>query len=220
MSEGSFNPLTEVITGLFHVMFYNSDHTWQQGFTKWQGVSILQNPFDMWIKQEILWETKPDLIIETGSALGGTALFYVSAYPKCYVISVDTQEMWKVEVKHPRIKFLKGSSTNPKMVKEIKDYAKKFKRVMVILDSDHTEDHVYKEIGIYSPLVTPGCYLVVEDTNIGGNPVTSNVPGRGPMAAVQRFIEGEGQEYFEIDKSKEKYYMTFYPNGWLRRRDK
>lgn len=212
------NPLEEAIKGLFHVMYYNSDHTWQAGFTRWQGVPLLQNPLDMWIKQEIIWETGPSLIIETGSAMGGSALFYVAVAPKIKVLSIDTQEKFAPSVKHHRITFLKGSSTDSRIVKQAKAAAKG-QRVMVILDSDHEENHVFREMEIYSDLVSPKCYMVVEDTNLGGNPVVNTcVPGRGPMGAVERFMGKDDR--FEIDKGREKFFMTFYPNGWLRRKDK
>lgn len=212
------NPLEEAIKGLFHVMYYNSDHTWQAGFTRWQGVPLLQNPLDMWIKQEIIWETAPDLIIETGSAMGGSALFYVAVAPKIRVLSIDTQEKFAPGVRHPRITFWKGGSTDPGIIRKVRTAAKGL-RVMVILDSDHAEEHVLKEMELYAGLVSPGCYMIVEDTNLGGNPVINTcVPGRGPMGAVERFMGKDDR--FEIDKGREKFYMTFYPNGWLRRKDK
>jgi cephalosporin hydroxylase len=150
--------------------------------------------------------------------MGGSALFYVAVAPKIKVLSIDTQEKFAPSVKHQRITFLKGSSTDPRIVKQVKAAATG-QRVMVILDSDHEENHVFREMEIYSDLVSPKCYMVVEDTNLGGNPVVNTcVPGRGPMGAVERFMGKDDR--FEIDKGREKFFMTFYPNGWLRRKDK
>ncbi len=86
---------------------------------------------------------------------------------------------------------------------------------MVILDSDHSRDHVLRELELYSPLVTPGCYLVVEDTNVNGHPVSPEF-GPGPMEAVEAFLETTND--FEVDRSREKLLLTFNPSGYLRRR--
>jgi cephalosporin hydroxylase len=209
------HPLERFIAEAFHLLYYFSPHTWNGGFTKWMGVAVLQNPFDMWVLQEVIYETKPDLIIETGSAVGGTASFYVSLFPKVRVISIDTQEEMKPEFEHPRISFLKGMSTDKGIVAKVKKEAAG-KRVMVVLDSDHTTENVLAEMKAYSGIVTRGCYMVVCDSNLGGNPVINPiVPGPGPMAAIQKFMDGNKQ--FEIDKSREKFFMTFFPNGWLRK---
>ena len=85
---------------------------------------------------------------------------------------------------------------------------------MVILDSDHNRDHVLKEMELYSPLVTRGSYLVVEDTNINGNPVLADF-GPGPAEAVREFLQHHNE--FEVDRNMEKFYMTFSPGGYLRR---
>lgn len=220
------NPLEKIIADSFHVMFYFSDHTWNRGYTKWMGVPVLQSPFDMWTFQEVIVDTLPEVIIETGSAAGGSALFFASIFDLLAkikknvdgsVISIDTQAEMETKVSHPRIKFIKGKSVDPKIVNMIKSKIKR-KRVMVVLDSDHTDKNVSAEIKIYAPFVTPGCYLVVCDTNLGGHPVFNNaVPGLGPMKAVEKFFKSSPD--FDIDKFREeKYFMTFFPNGWLRRK--
>jgi cephalosporin hydroxylase len=210
------NALEQVVTDHFHAMYYCSTHTWNSGHTAWRGVGLLQNPLDMWMLQEIIMRSKPDLIVETGSALGGSALFYTDVLPTVRVISIDTQDRHKPVVKNPRITFIKGMSTDKKIVQKVR-WAAKGKKVMVILDSDHSTPNVIAEMRAYHGLVAPGCYMVVEDTNVGGNPVHHyEVTDGGPMKAVEMFL-AENQDFL-IDKNCEKYYMTFHPNGWLRRK--
>ena len=211
-------PIEQLVATIFHTMYYYSAHTWNNGNTKWMGIPVLQNPLDMWILQEIICETKPELIIETGSAVGGSSLFYVSISDFLEVISIDTQKEMRSQVDHPRIKFMKGRSTDKKIVDQVRR-AVKGKRTMVILDSDHSAENVLKEMTTFGPLVTPGCYMVVCDTNLGGNPIQNGaVPGPGPMGGLQQFLDKDKGRTFEIDKGREKFYMTFFPNGWLRKK--
>ena len=208
--------LERLITEHFHALFYCSGHTWNGGHTAWKGVGLLQNPLDMWMMQEIITRSKPDLIVETGSALGGSALFYTDVLPKVEVISIDTQDRHVPVVKHQRITFIKGMSTDKSIIARVRKAAKG-KKTMVVLDSDHSTENVIAEMRAYHGLVASGCYMVVEDTNVGGHPVFHlEVPGAGPMKAVEMFFE-ENQDFL-IDKNCEKYYMTFHPNGWLRRK--
>lgn len=198
----------------FHKLWYFSDRTWNNGDTKWRGVPVLQNPLDMWVIQEILHETQPDLVIETGSCVGGSALFYTSCSDAC-VVSIDLQTENVPIVSDPRIEFIKGSSTDRELVSGLSNRING-QKVMVILDSDHATEHVAKELELYAPLVTPGCYLVACDTNLGGHPIqNAAVSGPGPMAAVLDFLSHHPE--FEPDRSREKYLMTFFPNGWLRK---
>lgn len=218
------NFMERLIADSFHVMYYASN-VWNGGNTKWLGVGLFQHPMDMWIKQEIVFETKPTLIIETGSANGGSALFYATILDQMQqgrIVSIDLQDeksgMGIPKFKHRRINFLKGNSVDLGVVKKIKAMIKPSDRVMVGLDSDHTAEHVLKELKIYGPLVTSGCYMVIDDTNLGGHPIMNqNVPGPGPWAAVAEYLEKE--KSFEIDQSRHKFYMTWSPNGFLRKKE-
>jgi cephalosporin hydroxylase len=116
--------------------------------------------------------------------------------------------------RHRRITYLHGSSTDGEVVDRVRRHARRAKRVMVILDSDHTRDHVLRELELYSSFVTPGCYVVVEDTNINGHPVSPEF-GPGPMEAVAAFLETTSE--FEVDHLREKLLLTFNPSGFLRR---
>lgn len=218
------NFMEHLVADAFHVMYYHSG-VWNFGNTKWLGVGIFQHPFDMWIKQEIIFETKPTLIIETGSAMGGSSLFYATILDQMgqgKIISIDIQDdksgMGLPKFKHKRITFIKGSSVDPGMVKKIKAMIKPIDRVMVFLDSDHRTEHVAKELKVYGPMVTPGCYMVVDDTNLGGHPIVNpTVPGPGPYTAVMDFLEKD--KTFEVDQTRHKFYMTWCPNGFLRKKN-
>ncbi len=218
------NFMERLIADSFHVMYYASN-VWNGGNTKWLGVGLFQHPMDMWVKQEIIFETKPTLIIETGSANGGSALFYATILDQMQqgrIVSIDLQDeksgMGIPKCKHKRINFVKGNSVDPGIVKKIKAMIKPSDRVMVGLDSDHRAEHVLKELKIYGPMVTPDCYLIVDDTNLGGHPIVNqNVPGPGPWAAVAEYLQKD--KSFEIDQSRHKFYMTWSPNGFLRKKE-
>jgi cephalosporin hydroxylase len=172
-------------------------------------------PLDLWAYQEIIYETRPDIIVECGTADGGSALFFASICDLVRngrVITVDITE--SARPTHERITYLTGSSVNEETVGCIRHTITDGDKVMVILDSDHTKDHVRKELRLYSDLVTVGNYLTVEDTNINGHPVLKSF-GPGPMEAVQEFLTGN--EDFIIDKNREKFFMTFNPEGYLKR---
>lgn len=199
----------------FHRMWYAS-MVWNGGVT-WEDVVILKNPLDLWLYQEVLFSTRPDLIIETGTAHGGSALFLariLDIIGHGRIITVDTNTASERPV-HPRITYVTGSSTSPEVVDGLRREAENSDRVMVILDSDHSAAHVRNELERLSPLVTPGCFLVVEDTNVNGHPARP-AHGPGPMEAVVDFMK-TSEHRFIADQSMERYFMTFNPRGWLRR---
>jgi cephalosporin hydroxylase len=203
----------------FHELYYGSaERTWKD--TYWMGVRAAKCPMDMWVYQEILWQTRPDLIIECGTAWGGSALFYASIFDllgtggEIITIDIAGDDQIPDRPTHPRIAYLTGSSTDADIVGRLRERAASVDRVMVVLDSDHSYAHVAAEIAAYSSLVTPGCYLVVEDTNVNGNPILPNW-GPGPMEAVDEFL-GDTQ-LFVRDPAREKFMMTFSPGGYLRR---
>ncbi len=202
----------------FHLLYYTSSHTWNGGHTTWMGVPCFQNPLDMWILQEIIFETKPTVIIECGSAMGGGSLFFAhmmdNAEIEGRVFSIDVQDMSMA--KHPKIRKMVGMSTSAMIFRNISEEITEDDKVMVVLDSDHRTENVLKEMQIYSNIVTPGCYMVVMDSNLGGNPINQPEIGPGPTKAIEAFLELD--EKFEIDITKEKFYFTFCPNGWLRKK--
>ena len=184
--------------------------------TWWLGHRVLKTPFDLWIYQEMLHELMPDLIIETGTAEGGSALYLASICDLIgsgRIVTIDIEEDAGRPV-HDRIRYVLGSSTDPEIVKFIADETSGASSVLVILDSDHSARHVSAELAAYAPFVTPGSYLIVEDTNINGHPVDKSF-GPGPMEAVKAFLERSDD--FSIDRSRQKFGLTFNPNGYLKR---
>ncbi len=200
----------------FHKLYYESHifgKTW--GNTFWLGVPTQKCPLDLWIYQEIVFEIKPDIIIECGTAEGGSALFLASMcdlVKRGRVITIDIEDA-EGRPKHERITYLLGSSTSPQIVEQVKSMIGDGDSIMVILDSDHSKHHVLNEMKIYGEFVTKGSYLIVEDTNIN-HPVPSDLEF-GPMEAVEEFLREN--ECFVIDSTKEKFIMTFNPNGYLRK---
>jgi cephalosporin hydroxylase len=170
----------------------------------------------MWVYQEILKETTPDLIIETGTLYGGSAYFLASMCDllnRGRVISIDISDK-PGRPQHPRIQYLLGSSTSPAILEQVRVAVQPGNRVMVILDSDHRKAHVLDELRAFERFVTPGCYLVVEDTNLNGHPVLPSF-GPGPTEAVREFLAENSS--FSVDKSREKFRLTFNPSGYLKR---
>jgi|SaaInlStandDraft_2_1057019.scaffolds.fasta_scaffold05259_2 cephalosporin hydroxylase len=187
---------------------------WQE--TTWLGVSALKLPSDMWVYQEIVYEVKPDIIIETGSMYGGSALFLATICDinkKGKIISIDINRK-KDFPKHERIKFLTGSSTDKKTIDELKKDIGVNQKIIVILDSDHSKEHVLKELEIYNEFVSKDSYLIVEDTAINNHPILPNF-GEGPWEAVEEFLKTHHN--FVIDKNKEKFLLTWNPNGYLKK---
>lgn len=198
----------------FHELYYYS-YVWDRN-TRWMGIRTEKCPLDLWIYQEIIFETRPDFIIETGTLEGGTTLFLAhlcDLIGQGLVLSVDIDNNFKLPYDN-RITYFKGDSTSNEVFKRIYDCIPSDDTVMVILDSDHSYPHVLKELKMYSPLVAVGCYLIVEDTNLGGNPVALEQVA-GPKEAVADFLYRHKE--FEVDYSREKFLMTFNPGGYLRR---
>ena len=198
----------------------------------WLGRPIIQFPQDIVATQEIIWRVRPDLIVETGIARGGSLIFSASMLELLggdglvVGVDVDIREHNRAEIeRHPlarRIKMIQGSSVDESVVRRVADYAEGRRTVLVMLDSNHTHEHVLRELELYSPLVTPGSYLIVYDTLIEEMPedMYPNRPwGRGdnPLTAVREFLS-RGSD-FEVDgEVEERLLITVAPGGYLRRR--
>jgi cephalosporin hydroxylase len=206
----------DIVEG-FHKLFYDARlFGGTHGDTYWLGTPIYKCPMDLMAYQEILFETKPDVILETGTMDGGSAHFLSSMCDlvDCgEVITIDIEHR-EGRPQHDRLTYILGSSVADEIVEKVRERVAGKERVLAILDSDHTKKHVMDELGVYAPMVTPGSYLIVEDTNMNGHPVAEEF-GPGPMEAVEEFLEGTND--FEIDKSREKFYLTFNPSGYLKR---
>jgi cephalosporin hydroxylase len=195
-----------------HDVLYESD-AWTTAH--WLGAQALKNPLDLWVYQEIVYETQPELIVETGTYRGGSALYLASLCDLVgvgEVVSIDIEPARDDYPVHPRITYLGGrSSTDPEVVREVGNRAAG-KHILVILDSDHSKRHVEAELAAYAPLVPVDCYVIVEDSNIG-RIRKDLLPG--PLEAIEAFLATSDE--FEIDRSREKFLITFNPGGYLRR---
>lgn len=196
----------------------------------WMGRPIIQYPQDMIAMQEIIWNIQPDLIIETGIAHGGSLIYYASLLEligkgKVLGIDIDIRAHNRAEIeKHPmfkRIEMIQGSSIAQETVDQVKAFAKDYKTVLVVLDSNHTHQHVLDELELYSPLVSVGSYLVVFDTIVEFMP-DGYLPGRpwgkgdNPWSAAQAFLKSHPE--FEIDRSVDnKLLISVAPEGYLKR---
>lgn len=205
-----FSKIIRDFNGLYWQMH---QQTWCN--TKWRGVPLCKTPTDLWIYQELIEAVRPDLIIETGSLAGGSALFLRDIQQLIcpgWVISIDIDHnSLHAKAKQSDIKFLQASSTSDEALMYVKAHIEAYyaKRVMVILDSDHEKDHVLKELELYAPLVSVGCPLIIEDTN--------NHPG--PKVAVEEwFMEHETKGYkYRPDYMCEKFMLTFNRDGFFER---
>jgi cephalosporin hydroxylase len=210
-------PVRRIIIDLFHILYYGSDRLpsgW--GDVSWMGQPVMKCPFDLWIYQEILHRLRPDVIVESGTAHGGSALYLAGICDLLgngRILSIDLQQRPGLP-DHPRLQYLNGSSTAPLILDQVGDSIKPNERVMVVLDACHRKQHVLEELHLYSQFVSLDSYLVVEDTNINGHPVWRRF-GAGPYEAVQEFLKQDGR--FVVDRSLEKFWLTFNPGGYLKR---
>ena len=202
------------IVDQFHRLYYHDRATWRE--TTYRGTTIWKCPLDLWLYQELLHEVRPDLIVETGTAYGGSA-FYLGdlcdTLGRGRVLTIDIEEK-PGRPAHDRVTYLHGSSTSPDILAEVGTAAAAAETVLVILDSDHSEHHVAEELRAYADLVTHGSYLIVEDTNVNGHPALPDF-GPGPMEALNAFIAERTD--FRVDSTREKFRMTFNPRGYLRK---
>jgi len=194
----------------------------------WFGVPIIQTPEDMILMQELIFKIKPDVIIETGIAHGGSLIYYASLLEllgKGKVIGIDIEireHNRRVIEKHPmfkRIELIEGNSISEEIIDKIKKIVPRDFKAIVCLDSNHTKNHVLKELKLFNSFVNPGSYIVVFDTN------TSRLAELGacdkmyinnsPKEAVEDFLKVNNN--FEIDKHYNKLYISYSPNGYLKR---
>ena len=203
---------------------------------KWMGRPIIQYPQDIVAVQELIWDIKPDLIIETGVAHGGSAVFFASLL-EINALSGGPKdaEVWCVEIDlrahnreailahpmYPRLRIFDGSSVDTKIVSIVSNKAAKSERVMVILDSNHTHEHVLGELNLYASLVSVGSYCVVFDTvieDLEGVEFVDRPWGKGdnPKTAVAEFLKTNSD--FVVDQGiDEKLLISAAPGGYLKR---
>lgn len=212
----------------------------------WFGRPIIQLPTDSYAIQEIVWSIRPDLIIETGVAHGGSLIYsasmlalldYVDAVTQGYTIEplkskrkvigidIDIREHNRVEIeKHPfsyLISLIEGDSVSPTVIKQVKSLSKSYKTILVMLDSNHTHNHVLDELKVYAPLVSVNSYCIVWDTSIEDMPDTffRDRPwgkGNNPRTAINEYLKTtkKFKRDFEISS---RLLITASPDGFLKR---
>lgn len=186
--------------------------------TKWLGYPIWQNVMDLWTIQETIAEVKPSLLIETGTNQGGSALFYANLFDLMgngRIITADVQKLHSIQ--HDRIEFLIGSSVSNEIVSKIKAAVASISGpVMVILDSDHSRDHVRKELEAYAPFVTADSYILVQDGSTDDIPVLGRAHPPGPLYAIRDFLTSHKE--YEIDRERcDRFVITQHTDGWLKK---
>lgn len=240
---------------------YPTDTAWQQLSKSWLirafeqrymynfeslGRPIIQTPIDMVALQEIIWNVKPDLIIETGIAHGGSLIWSASmlalldlcdaiesgqtidpqrSHRQVLGIDIDIRAHNREAIEaHPmasRIQMLQGSSISPEMIEQVQQIAQGYNSVLVCLDSNHTHEHVISELQAYAPLASLGSYCIVFDTIVEDMPADLFPnrpwePGNNPKTAVWEYLKNHPE--FEIDKSiQQKLMITVAPDGYLKR---
>ncbi|HUI93307.1 MAG TPA: cephalosporin hydroxylase family protein [Chitinivibrionales bacterium] len=206
-----------------------SRHKYSYNFS-WLGRPIIQFPQDIVAMQEIIWNVQPDFIIETGIAHGGSLIFYASMLEllgnngTVLGIDIDIRNHNRIEIErhkfYKRIIMIEGSSIDETIAKQVYNLAKGKKKILLVLDSNHTHEHVFKELELYSGLVKKGSYLVVFDTIIEDMPkgYFSDRPwdkGNNPKTAVEEFIKKNDR--FQVDTDMEaKLQITVGPGGFLK----
>lgn len=220
-------------------------HKWAYNFA-WLGRPAIQFPNDAWAMQELIWKIRPDLIIETGIAHGGSLVFNASMLAmlditeaieseqlldpsnskrKVLGIDIDIRNHNREAIEeHPmssRIQMIEGSSVDENVVDQVRSVAANYSKILVCLDSNHTHDHVLSELEAYAPLVSVGSYCVVFDTIVEDMPQDMFPdrpwgPGNNPKTAVRKYLDHHTE--FEIDREiQHKLLITVAPDGYLRR---
>jgi cephalosporin hydroxylase len=188
----------------------------------WLGIPTWQHPFDAWVTQEIIVETRPERLVEAGALCGGSATMWAMLLEHMAqdgrVVAIDLQDNMEqartIDVFRRRVDFVHGSTVDPAVVARVGAMVEGY-RTMVILDSAHDTAHVAAEIEAYAPMVSAGCYLIVQDGVVNGHPLEPH-HGPGPFEAVQDLLASDDR--FEVDHTRERMLFTFNPSGFLRRR--
>ena len=211
--------LSPLIIKWFHYIWWQSTNTWPKN--TYLGYEILQCPLDMQLYQEIIFREKPDFILQTGVCGGGSIVYFSSildmmnAPKSTKVIGIDLVLSDQAKtIKNDRVLLFEGSSTDQEIFKTVTKLVEG-KKGLIILDSDHSKDHVSKELSMYNELVGLGCRLVVEDTNLNGNPVYPAF-GPGPFEAVCDFLS-VNNNFISDDKLWKRNLFSFHQYGWLKK---
>lgn len=240
-------PSNEALTQAAELfMLHSTEPKYSYNFS-WEGRPIIQYPQDIVAMQEIIWETKPDLIIETGIAHGGSLIFSASMLALLDMIeaintgatlnpSVSSRKVLGIDIdirphnkdailRHPmasRIQMIEGSSVEPSIINQVKEVASSYSKILVCLDSNHTHEHVLRELEAYAPLTSVGSYCVVFDTIVehlpaGIYPNRTWGPGNNPKSAAKEYLSKHPE--FKINQEiSNKLLISVAPEGYLQRK--
>lgn len=224
----------------FTRQYYRSRSDWQ---TTYKGYAAVKTPTDLWTIQELIWRTRPTLVVECGTFAGGSALFYadIAAQYGGQVVTIDTAPPpdevlrpgypWPVRAACDNLYLLRANSIDPNTLLFLQlRFRDEMNRVMVLLDSQHERRHVRSELELWAPAVTPGCYLVVEDTCINGHPIQNEDAGDGnleralagitadggPMEAMDEWLATQPEDWWNRTRQVESL-LTYNPRGYLLR---
>lgn len=187
---------------------------------RWMGIPTLKNVLDCWIYQEIIWDVKPDVLIELGSYAGGSTMFFCHLFDilgNGQVLSLDRIRTF-YQAKHPRLTDITGDCSDPAIVAQVGRFCAG-KKVMAIHDADHSRQAVLRDLRLYADFISVDSYFIVEDGVVDVfDPRASAQLGwsePGPLAAVRAFLAEDGR--FVDDESRERYLITYNPSSWLKR---
>ena len=197
---------------------------------EWLGIPIIQMPEDLIIFQEIVYKTQPDFIIETGVARGGSIIFWASIQKLCGItgkvlgVDIDIREHARNAINDSDFKdeiyLIEGSSVEGRVVNQVKNYVSQHKKIMVVLDSNHTHEHVLSELEIYSKFVTKDCFLLVLDTvidHLNLDPERPWGPGSSPKSAVKEFMLKNPEQFANEQSYENRALLSVAPYGyWIK----
>lgn len=211
-----FDDLNMAPAGEAYVRWFNDAKVWKH--MTWHGIRTLKFPSDVWNYQEIIFERRIEHVVETGSRHGGSALFFAETLAarggRGPVVSIDIEDTLNQVGSHAGISFLLGDSASEAMVERAMALMPAERGpLFLILDSDHSRDHVLRELRAWVPQLKSGDYLVVEDTIVNGHPVRPE-HGPGPMEAIADFlVEAPGLLVHDGDREA-KFGASFAPRGY------
>jgi len=216
-------------------VFYGMNQIWQDlglwMMEKWHGVTFMQNPNDAIVLQQLIWDQKPELLIEIGTHAGGSALFYSDIMQKyeakpgaTHLFTMDPglpQLDPKVFDKkaYPNVEFMQGLSHDPKILKRAYELHAKYPNTLLIHDGDHSLEGVLRDLELYDPLIPVGSYMVVQDTALDRMSDKGSAGGMagGAYQGVAAFLQGKGAGRYVIDKRYEFMLFSVHHNGWLKK---